>query len=713
MSYIASRPEQSTDAEVTALQNLASLAASGSSEFIRKTSATEFENSLSGAGDMSISTYDAAGVLEQLVGLTATQTLSNKTFTELTVIGTLSVLGSLDFGDASTDILTITGYIRGAVSGLTYISLGTGTPGNLGTPQIDDVFIKGRLEVDGNLYADGKIYASAIERVTGGALNITLGSAAGDDFIIDTTGFVYEGDTNRVGIGTATPAEKLEVNGIVRVNGSIYSYAATPLLQALVNTADGPRIIMDVSGGVGRLYTTRNSGVVQALTFGIDTVEKMRVATNGNVGIGTATPVQMLNLKNGHIRLDQVSAPSAATVAVGAAGVLTGNYYYRITFVTALGETETGTASAVVAPSSQQVNLSAIPISSDTAVTSRKIYRTTAGGSQILMQLVATIADNTTTTYSDNIADGSLGVAESRVNTTGGVIYNGTTRAGIIDNSATAIGMNALRVNTGYYNSAMGINSLFANTTGNYNSAMGQNSLLANTTGSFNSAMGLYALASNTAGNYNSAMGMYTLYSNITGSYNSAMGRDTFRSNTTGNYNSFFGYAAGYHANQKVDAVNSMGLGANTWTTASNQIVIGDTSITETLLKRAGTAKANADILTLENTGNAADMDGTQTSILFNQFYYDATTPAVADAGRITVGTETDWTSTAATQDSYMSFRTALDGVITEQARVDSSVTAGQTRFLIYDVDNATLERVTVGAADSGGSGFKLLRIAN
>ena len=130
-------------------------------------------------------------------------------------------------------------------------------------------------------------------------------------------------------------------------------------------------------------------------------------------------------------------------------------------------------------------------------------------------------------------------------------------------------------------------------------------------------------------------------------------------------------------------------------------------------IQKAGTAKANLDILELTNSGNAADMDATETSILFNQWYYDATTPAVADAGRITVGTETDWTSTAATQDSYMAFKTALDGVITEQARVDSSVTAGQTRFLIYDVDNATLERVTVGAADSGGSGFKLLRIAN
>lgn len=45
--------------------------------------------------------------------------------------------------------------------------------------------------------------------------------------------------------------------------------------------------------------------------------------------------------------------------------------------------------------------------------------------------------------------------------------------------------------------------------------------------------------------------------------------------------------------------------------------------------------------------------------------------------------------------------------------RIDGSNTAGQTRMLVYDVDNATLERVTVGAADSGGAGFKVLRIPN
>lgn len=49
----------------------------------------------------------------------------------------------------------------------------------------------------------------------------------------------------------------------------------------------------------------------------------------------------------------------------------------------------------------------------------------------------------------------------------------------------------------------------------------------------------------------------------------------------------------------------------------------------------------------------------------------------------------------------------------TVKMRVDGTSTAGQTALLVYDVDNATLERVTVGAADSGGAGFKVLRIPN
>jgi len=50
---------------------------------------------------------------------------------------------------------------------------------------------------------------------------------------------------------------------------------------------------------------------------------------------------------------------------------------------------------------------------------------------------------------------------------------------------------------------------------------------------------------------------------------------------------------------------------------------------------------------------------------------------------------------------------------VIDAIKTDQSVTAGDTRFWLWDVDNGQLERVTVGAADSGGSGYKVLRIPN
>lgn len=52
-------------------------------------------------------------------------------------------------------------------------------------------------------------------------------------------------------------------------------------------------------------------------------------------------------------------------------------------------------------------------------------------------------------------------------------------------------------------------------------------------------------------------------------------------------------------------------------------------------------------------------------------------------------------------------------GAIATRLEVPATASAGQVYLLVYDVDNATLEQVTVGAADSGGSGFKVLRIPN
>lgn len=109
--------------------------------------------------------------------------------------------------------------------------------------------------------------------------------------------------------------------------------------------------------------------------------------------------------------VDYPGAPSAVDSQV--AGNLNGSYTWKLTNVTALGETEAGPASAAISLSSMQATVT-IPVSeAKRAVTSRKLYRTIASGTAYL--LVATISDNTTTTYTDNIADGSLGDAEPAI----------------------------------------------------------------------------------------------------------------------------------------------------------------------------------------------------------------------------------------------------------------------------------------------------------
>ncbi|MDP9192296.1 MAG: head-tail connector protein [Acidobacteriota bacterium] len=139
----------------------------------------------------------------------------------------------------------------------------------------------------------------------------------------------------------------------------------------------------------------------------------------------TVEPLTVAEVKN-HLRLDSTSGECAptdltATLAAPAApgNVDNGVHRYKVTFVTADGETEAGEASNAVTVADKTVNgqiaLTNIPLGGS-AVTSRKIYRTTANTSTYLLQ--STIANNTATTATDNVADASLGVAAPTTNTT-------------------------------------------------------------------------------------------------------------------------------------------------------------------------------------------------------------------------------------------------------------------------------------------------------
>ena len=117
-----------------------------------------------------------------------------------------------------------------------------------------------------------------------------------------------------------------------------------------------------------------------------------------------------------------------------------------------------------------------------------------------------------------------------------------------------------------------------------------------------------------------------------------------------------------------------------------------------------GSATGNKDILTITNDANASSMTATETSILFNQWYYDGSSPAVADAGRISIGTEGNWTSTGSTQDAYMALETALNGTVTENVRITSAGLVG-----INNTDPGSLLDVR---GDAGAPGILTLSTA-
>jgi hypothetical protein len=116
------------------------------------------------------------------------------------------------------------------------------------------------------------------------------------------------------------------------------------------------------------------------------------------------------------------SAPTAAINAT--AGNLNGAYTYKITFVTPMGnETAASSASNSVSPVNQQVNLTNIPLGPAGTVF-RNVYRTAAGGVNGTQAYIFTIRNNSSTTYTDNLADSGLGiVAPTTNNTNNGLSY--------------------------------------------------------------------------------------------------------------------------------------------------------------------------------------------------------------------------------------------------------------------------------------------------
>ena len=105
-------------------------------------------------------------------------------------------------------------------------------------------------------------------------------------------------NTGNVGIGTSSPAQKLDVNGIIQTEG----------LRFVINGFDGSpgnfwfKTAGNEPSSVFMGLTDTNTGAAGAVIIAPGSTLGIYVPNTGNVGIGTSSPAQKLDV-NGNIRL--------------------------------------------------------------------------------------------------------------------------------------------------------------------------------------------------------------------------------------------------------------------------------------------------------------------------------------------------------------------------------------------------------------------------
>lgn len=490
-------------------------------------------------------------------------------------------------------------------------------------------------DTDTGWYSGG---ANVLKVATGGVDRVTIGSdgkvGIGD---VPSTG----SHTLNVGggfkVGTVGGEWFSVASGVVVFNsqgGTCNIGAGSPTFGARINIAP----ISDSTP----LLSIRGSATQDILRISSPTTvtgDYVIVKSDGKVGFGTTSPTYKAEVAGSgatggirsHMGFDiyPVTAPDAGSVVgtVSAGGsVDSGTHYYAVTYTTSTGETTARYSAVVTTTAGNNTVTVTLPVSTDPRVTGRKIYRTKAGAANYLEYLLATIANNTATTYVDTAADSTLpglpGVVYYKTNTTSnGISVNGT-RAITVDSNGVFVGVGSgAKLTTGGRNTLVGSGAGWALTTGSDNSFFGMGAGQSQTTASTNTFIGAYAAQLNTAGSGNTALGGYALFNNqagssntcigasagssITGGNNTAVGRYALLYSTTGTESVALGASAGAYiasgANNTTPSAsiyigydtrasvaggtNEIVIGGRAVGNGSNTVTIGNDSITKTILK--------------------------------------------------------------------------------------------------------------------------------
>jgi trimeric autotransporter adhesin len=322
--------------------------------------------------------------------------------------------------------------------------------------------------------------------------------------------------------------------------------------------------------------------------------------SSGNVGIGTLSPASLLEVKgnaliNGNTVGISPAGDTASTVlgrkalqssTTGTHNTAVGNYSLNKN-ATGSNNTALGTFSLVNnTTGGDNAGIGAYSLAGNTegfhntAVGSYSLSGNSTGSGNTAVGFNTLFANRSSsnntaigaasmyyTTGTENVAVGNYAL-------TGGHDLDGRIAN---NNYNVAVGYGSMRyIYEGSNNSAAGYMSLFKNETGHLNTTNGSNSMFNTLYGGYNTVSGAYGLYTNVGGNSNTASGYAALYQ-TTASFNTGVGTYALYYNTTGSNNTSIGYSASPNTGS---LSNTTAIGYFATATASNQVRIGNSSIT-------------------------------------------------------------------------------------------------------------------------------------
>lgn len=367
-----------------------------------------------GSGDMTKAVYDPANIGEQLLGLTATQSITNKTIdADLNTLSNIenadikaaaaiavnklaaltasraTVTDASGFITAATTTSTEIGYVNGVTSAIQTQLNGKQASGSYITASSVDTLTNKTLDADGTGNSITNIENADIKAAAAIALNKLAATTVSRALVSDGSGFVSAATTTSTEIGYVngvTSAIQTQINTKQASDATLTALAAYNTNGLLTQTAADTFTGRTITGTANEITVTNGDGVSGNPTLSLASNSRVCIIGGGRDGGGAA-------ISTGQIK-GFYTAPYSGTITAYSIAVDAG------TATVTTWKVATGTAVPTV---SNSISTSGVALSSGTYVRSTTVSdftTTTVTANDIFAFNISAVATATQLTFS-------------------------------------------------------------------------------------------------------------------------------------------------------------------------------------------------------------------------------------------------------------------------------------------------------------------------